>query len=180
MSNNDFLYVVIMIALVLQLTAITTDYWGSKSAKKDILPGKTHGEASMGLWRVCGEIWGKYDNEKYDLDFCVHLPPEGEKSFPKNSLYTVRIFALMAVVFLLFALLCLLTMKEKHTCYIIFFFLAGISSLIANIVWATELLSIKVSDSKEKLKFNPGFSFYLNLCASIVCLFGGAMSFIKF
>jgi hypothetical protein len=180
--NKEFLYVVAMISVALQTTAISTEYWGTLSASKAgiTVPSQMHGEASMGLWKVCGEIWGNPSGVgKVDADVCLHLPPEGAKNFPKNSLYAARVFSLLGLSFVVLAILSMLTMPAKPLHHAVLFFLGGVCSLIANIVWAAELLHIKVSDSQDKLKFSPGFSFYLNLGGSFTCLAGGILSLVK-
>ena len=45
-------------------------------------------EINIGLWKACGELWGNANGISGDMDVCIHLPPDGVKSFPKNSLYT--------------------------------------------------------------------------------------------
>ena len=69
-------------------------------------------EINIGLWKACGELWGNANGISGDMDVCIHLPPDGVKSFPKNSLYTTRAFAIMGVSLIFIALVSMMFMKK--------------------------------------------------------------------
>lgn len=172
MSNKqEMLYGMCMIALALQLTSVSTDSW---SVKKENLPLGIKGDLSLGLWKACGSIWKKMSNTSIDADICVHLPPEGSRTFPKNSLHAVRVFAVAGIVLIFLGLMCMMYMKNYKRCPLAMLMLGGLCSIIANVIWATELLKFKPDESDPVVKFDPGYSFYLNLAGGLVGLMSAA------
>jgi len=169
MSNKqEMLYGLCMVAMALQLSAICTEHWGTASASSSGLPVPSgmSGETSMGLWKMCGDIW----NKQQELDTCMHLPPDGTKTFPKNSLYAVRAFALMGVILVFLALTCMMYMKEYKKCQFVGLLAGGVASIIASVVWVAKMLKVKPDDESPDIKFSPGYSFYLNLGGGLVAL----------
>jgi hypothetical protein len=170
MSNKqEMLYGLCMVAMALQLTAICTEHWSVKSASG--LPSGDSADLAMGLWKLCGEASGKVMNISGDVDACAHLPLDGVKTFPKNSLYAARAFALVGVIMVFSALMCMMYMKGYKRCQLVSLLAGGAASIIASIVWAAELLKVKFDDSQQgTIKFSPGYSFYLNLAGGLVAL----------
>ena len=83
-NKQEILYGLSLVAIALQLSSICTEHWSAKNLNlKDV-----NGEINIGLWKACGELWGNANGISGDMDVCIHLPPDGVKSFPKNSLYT--------------------------------------------------------------------------------------------
>jgi hypothetical protein len=177
MSNkNEMLYGLCMIALALQLSAISTGHWSVKSLDSYIpnLPKKDGVDVSMGLWKACGEIWAKEGKYSGNMDMCVHLPIDGVKTFPKNSLYAVRAFSIIGVLLIFMGMMCMMYGKGYKRCQLVFLVAGGLSAIIANSIWAAELLKIKPHDGSATIKFNPGYSFYLNLGGAVVALVAAA------
>ncbi len=167
MSNKqEMLYGICMVALALQLTAVCTEHWGVKSVTPQSGSGFTSGDVSLGLWKSCADQWNK---QEYDAD-CMHLPLEGVKSFPKNSLYAARAFAIMGVILIFMGLMCMMYGKNYKRCQLVCLLTGGISSIIANVVWIAEMGKVKLDDSQPAFKFNPGYSFYLNLAGGLAGL----------
>ncbi len=154
MSNKQYtLYGLGILALALQITAISTESWSEKSADGQ--------EAHFGLWKACD-----------DKD-CSHLPPseKDDSKFPKNSLYAVRAFAIMGVIFMFIGLSCMMYMKNNKRCQLMCFIASGISSLIAMAIWAGELKKIYANTGDvTKVDFDLGYSFYLNLVGGLIAL----------
>lgn len=173
MSNKqEMLYGLCMIVLALQVTAISTDHWSVKTINTGVKDVNIDG--TFGLWKGCGELWGKSQGISGDIDVCLHLPVEGMKSFPKNALYAARAFSIMGAIFIFAALVCMMYMKGYKRCQMVCLFVGGVSSLIAMAIWSAELLKVKVSDGASPIKFNPGYSFYLNLAGGIMGLMAAA------
>jgi hypothetical protein len=190
MSNKqEMLYGICMVALALQLTAISTEHWGLTSAtsselkivnaviqtltkdKKDEVDGL---DLSIGLWKLCGEDWGKLDKQSLDSEICAHLPIEGVKKFPKNSLNAIRVFSLMGVVLIFTSLMCMMYGKNYKRCQLVCLLAGGLCSVIANIIWASEMNKVVLMDGLPAIKFSPGYSFYLNLAGGLAGLAAGA------
>lgn len=173
MSNKqEILYGLGMIALALQIGAISTDHWSVASASKlnASLPQGVHGDAAVGLWRACGEVWGKSGNQSADANVCIHLPIDGLKSFPKNSLYAARTFSILGVLMIFGALMCMMYMQKYTRCQLMMLIGGGISCLIGMAIWGAELKKIKYDDSKPAIKMDFGYSYFLAMAAGFVAL----------
>jgi len=173
MSNKqEILYGLCIVALALQLTSVSTEHWSVCNSSCLKLPNISAGGAdgAIGLWKACGEVWGKAHGISGDVDVCLHLPIDGLKSFPKNSLYAARAFSLMGIILIFMSLVCMMYMKNYKRCQLVCLIAGGLSALIANAIWAAELLKFKVNDSSPSIKFNPGYSFYLNMIGGLVAL----------
>jgi Na+/melibiose symporter-like transporter len=173
---REVFYILVLIALVLQLYAISTSHWSVKKmtppqgAKKDVL--------HYGLWKVCETVSlpkSPNDNTKMTDTVCSHLPPHDNNLFPKNSLYCVRIFSLLSVC-LLFASLMMLMYNQKYNKYQMVLLVASIiCSIISSSVYASELLKIKEKDQNNKVSetdFKPGYSYYLNVLSIVPAVAG--------
>lgn len=146
-----------ILSLALQVVAISTNNWNSNmSGPGTPVSAKPH----MGLWKMCTP----------SLDTCVHLPPHDDKLFPKNSLYAVRVFALLSVLFLLASLMSAYTYpgKKRYCCNLMI--MSSICGVIACAVWGTELRSLFVTGTSNKLKGELGYSWYLMLVGSVAPL----------
>lgn len=169
MSNKqEMLYGLCMVALALQLTAVCTDHWSVKNIKMS--DADAGADINMGLWKGCGEGWAKYQGISGDSDVCLHLPIEGMKTFPKNALQAARVFAIMGIVLVFVALVCMMYMKNYKKCQLMCLLAGGLSSLIAMAIWSSEMLKIKIGDNSKSVKFNPGYSFYLNLVGGLAAM----------
>lgn len=135
-----------LVGLALQIAAISTSCW-SHSSMTDI-----------GLWKSCA---GHSSN-------CVHLPPDGDKSFPKNSLYVVRAFSIISAIFLACGVLCYCylcktaTDGTKKMCSCLY--AATVAGLIAIVVWVAEMLKIGGQ------KFKPGYSLFLFIGGTVAAM----------
>lgn len=177
MSNKqEMLYGLCMVALAMQLTAVSTENWSVKSGDSYLphLPKGDHLDIAFGLWKGCGEGWGKVSRISGNVDVCVHLPIEGVKTFPKNSLYAARAFAVIGSVLIFMAMTCMMYMKNHKRCQLVMLMAGGMASIIASIIWAAEMLKVKVDDNGPTIKFNPGYSFYLNMVGGLVGLLAAA------
>jgi len=170
-----------VVALALQISAISTEMWskGTVPASSTVATAKV--ETNLGLWKLCGKLMISGKPTEKD---CFHLPQGDNKKFPKNSLYAVRAFAVTGAVLIFVALGCMLMQrhkgKEMRKCTLACLIAGGISSLIANVIWATELLHIKGgSGVVTEIKTKPNVSFYLNLVGGLVALGASALCWKK-
>ena len=166
--RNEILYGLCTVVLALQLTAVCTEHWGVKTL--NIPFDNINADVSMGLWKACGESWGKIHDIRGETDICLDLPIHGMKSFPKNSLYATRCFAIIGVILVFMALV----YRNNKTFQLVCLVSGGLASLIAMIIWASELLKIKIGDNLPSVKFKPGYSFYLNLSGGVMALAAAA------
>ncbi len=156
------LYGLCVLVLALQVSAIATTYWSVKSQNSLNL--------HLGLWKFCAE------GDKSDLSGCKHLPPDNNSSFPKNSLYAARVFAILGAALVFCALMCSMFVKLSKDCQTMCLIAGGLSSLIAMSIWAAEMLKISI-DSSLEIKFNPGYSFYLNMVGGVCALITAYVNF---
>lgn len=135
-----------LVGLALQIAAISTNCW-SHSSGMDI-----------GLWKSCA---GHSSN-------CMHLPPDGDKSFPKNSLYVVRIFSLLSAILLACGMLCYCYLCKSQTdgtkklCSCLY--ASAVCGIIAVVVWAAEMFKI------NGMKYTPGYSYFLFLGGTVAAM----------
>lgn len=167
MSKEQVVIALSLIALALQASAIATDYWSVRAQDSGI--NNITLNLHMGLWKFCADG----GNGNSDLTGCKHLPPENDRFFPKNSLYAARVFAILGVILVFCAAGCSMYMKTSKQCQLMCLIAGGISSLIAMGIWAKEMLRLQVMGATE-LKFNPGYSFYLNLAGGAFALVAAA------
>ena len=155
MNKQGIVYLLLVVAIALQVSAISTDHW---SCHKD-----TGITMHIGLWKMCMDVPGGTK--------CSHAPPEGvdAKGFPKNSLYAVRAFAILGVLLVAFSLVCAAYLKGNNKCQVMCLVGGAVCSIIANIIWAAELLKFGGS-TNDAIKADPGYSFYLNLSGGLVAL----------
>lgn len=160
--------VLCLVALLLQSLAVGSDYWSVKNQK---LGNSQGGDVSIGihfgLWRMCAD--GGNSNE--DINACKHIPMDGDSSFPKNSLYAVRVFGLLSVALLLIALIQSYYNSGSNKAQMLCLVGAGVCSLISMAIWAAEFNKIKVF-GPDPTQFNMGVSFYINIIAGLVALVG--------
>lgn len=133
-----------LVGLALQIAAISTNCW-------------SHGQSQdIGLWKSCA---GHSSN-------CIHLPPDGDKSFPKNSLYVVRAFSLMSAIFLFCGILCYCYCKSADGSkkLSMALYASVIAGLIAIVVWVAEMLKIGGQ------KFKPGYSLFLFIGGTVAAM----------
>jgi len=149
LSKELVMYGTLGVLLVLQVVAMSTEYWSVKS-------GDGSAKTNMGLWKWCMSVPPQVP------ETCSHLPVDGDKTFPKNSLYAVRSFAVLSSLLTVGALACVLMKKMQY--YGMLLAGAGICSLVACTIWSAELL--KPNDQVD-LKYNVGYSFYINLVAGL-------------
>lgn len=155
MNKQGIVYLLLVVAIALQVSAISTDHWSCKKSGANSM--------HVGLWKACMDI-GKGSA-------CAHIPPEDldmAKIFPKNSLYAVRAFAILGVLLVAFSLLCSSYLKGHKKCQAMCLVGGAICSIIANVIWAAELL--KYGPKNAEVKTDPGYSFYLNLSGGLVAL----------
>jgi len=143
-SNVAILAVVV---LILQIVAVVMNSWSVKSMGN----GK---KAEWGLWKVCNKNMNKPGE-----DSCANLPPH-DASFPKNSLYLVRVLAILGPILVAIGLYFMYYKTKKD----ILFAIGGLSSLIASVVWYNELRNMGNIDG------NMGVAFVLNSVAGILAL----------
>lgn len=144
-----------VLAVITQLLSILTSDWsvlstpGSGDTVKMVI--------SMGLWKKCNSI----------TNSCVSLPPSGDNKFPKNSLMAVRALTIMGMVAVLVGVICdYMPNCEKHRA--LAFAIGGLLSVVGSIVWLAEFTNIGGT------KYQPGYSFYLNLIGGLSALGAGA------
>jgi len=161
-SKQQMLSLLCVLAMALQITAISTSYWSDKSGQYNGLSGDAH----MGLWKACVSGSGTYSGVSASMDGCIDTPPSETISpkFPKNSLHAVRAFAIMGVVFVFLASFGMMYMPSYRKSQLTLLIAGGLSSLIAGAIWAGELLKI------DNMKMKPGYSFYLNLVGGLLAL----------
>ena len=156
------------VSVILLLIAITTNSWSTKTLT---IPGSTNNtDVSIGLWKTCGEISGNMQGISGDAVVCTHVPVDGWKTFPKNSLYAVRVLSILGVVLIFLSVICNMYRSGSHFCHLGMLLFGGICAIVANIVWAAELLKVKLADSSPTITFKPGYSFYLNLVGGIFAI----------
>jgi len=174
MSNKqEILYGLCMVAVALQLSAICTENWSVDP--QDIAGVKL--DASLGLWKACGDI-SVSDGTSVEAEACLHLPVNDWKSFPTNSLYAARAFSILGVMLVFMGLVSMMYMKGRKRFQLVCVLLGGLCSVVANIVWASDMFSVVSPPMKgaqlKKLKMKPGYSFYLNLVGGLVSLVSAA------
>lgn len=157
--SKETLYGLCLVSLALQTIAISTNAWSAKSAKT----GSVDGSLEVGLWKACGTA----TKDLFEVDGCVHLPPNKADWFPKNSLYAVRTLALLGIVSLFVALL-LMMYKKNPVSRMVLLMLSFLCNLVALIVWGAEFL--KLGNKSMKVKLNPGYSWYLELAGTLMSL----------
>lgn len=151
--------------LALQLTAISTDHWSVK--KKN----GSDPNLNIGLWKACGkDVDSSIPKVNINESLCVHLPMDGWKSFPKNSLEAVRAFAILGSVLVFMSLMCMMYMKSYKRCQLVCLVAGGLCSLIAEGIWVAELTKLKPADNKPAVKFDLGYSYYLNMGGGLLAL----------
>lgn len=171
MSKNDIVFGLGLISLVLGVVSISTHHWSGKKQKQGNF------ESNMGLWKLCidANMKGKVNA---DFQGCVHLPIDGVKKFPKNSLYAVRAFSIIGVVLVLLALLCLVHMKGYSRCAMMMLLGGSLSLLISSIVWGAEFREVQFDNDRAELDLS--WSWGLNLASSLVGLLSvGVMYYMK-
>lgn len=152
-----------VLAMILIVSAVSTDYWSKKSLDTGVDGVKVN--LHFGLWRVCAD--GGKDGAKI-ID-CKHLPPDDDPSFPKNSLYAARVFAILAAILSLCSIGCLNgTVPKKWV--LMCLVAAALCALIAISVWAAELMKMKVLDPQQPTKFDPSYSFYAMIVGAVILL----------
>ena len=162
-GRREVFYVLLLIALVLQVVAISTDYWSVKDGPKT---GSAKIIDHVGLWKMCGTI----SNSAASGSVCEHLPPKDEKYFPKNSLYAVRIFSLLGTLLMLYSMGSL-AYGEKYDRKQLISLLSGVGCVLLSVViYSAEMFKIKDNDTSVT-KFKPGYSFYLSI---VSLLMGGS------
>lgn len=133
-----------LVGLALQIAAISTSCWSHRSGQ------------DIGLWKSCA---GHSSN-------CVHLPPDGDKSFPKNSLYVVRAFSIMSAVFLFCGILCYCYCKNSDGMkkLSMALYASVVAGIIAVVVWAAEMFKI------NSIAYKPGYSFFLFVGGTVAAM----------
>lgn len=155
-----------LLALVLQGSAIGIDKWSHKkyTPPSGVAGAKVH--LDMGLWKICIRSSGN--------SVCKHLPIEGDKEFPKNSLYAVRAFAILGALLVLLACACSMCMKMSPKVHMAMLLVGGICSLIANGIWLAELTKLKADTNipgmPNELKTEPAMAFYLNAVGGLIAV----------
>lgn len=142
---------VCMISLILAVVAIATPYWATGSGSGL--------ETNAGLWKNC--IKGNTGK------VCLDTPEDGALMYPKNALYTVRVFALLSVVSLAMSMYCLTQGYPYQKCASSWMMAGGVSMLIACVVWGSELMKIKMS-GKSSIDAHVGYSLALAIVAGIL------------
>jgi hypothetical protein len=177
--KNKKMYLLILgvLALGLVVAAISTDEWmaGSMSPPSTVAGLKV--KYNFGLWKGCNYAMlnGKKQKPPAGQSSCGHLPPSGDKKFPKNSLDACRAFAILSAVLIAFGLVALYT-GHRYASWLLVG--GGVSSLVAMAIWAGELLKINTGQGIT-YKGSPGYSFYLNLGGGVFALIAGLMFFRK-
>lgn len=183
MYEKQMVYVLAVIALMLQLTSVSTDYWSDKRAKSRNI----HIDAHLGLWKSCVTLRGQDNsNNRIELDLCEHIPPEQPtvfNEFPKNTLYAARAFSLIGLLLIFGSLLCMMSRNENrkgkhsHYCEMLMLVVGGLCTLLAAGIWASEMFRIKVTapsdNSQHTVKLSPGYSFYVNILGGLSAVGAG-------
>ena len=121
MHQNMLVCWLVLVTLVLQVLAVSTEHWSK--GKKGM---KTH----MGLWEKCVD------------KSCVHTPVDGDTAFPKNSLYAVRALAVAGAVLVLFSLVCSTVSTSYKRCQLWCLVGGGVLSLVACVVWSAKMMKM--------------------------------------
>lgn len=150
LKNKHFLCLSILLSMALQITAVSTDEWSIKK-----LGGNN--SISIGLWKECNKLAGGHTT-------CNYLPILSDITFPRSSLYAVRIFAILAVLFNLTALQCSCDTPNDKVRLTRLLFASGLCGMIAMVVWAKDLAKI------DGVKYTLGYSFHLNWVGALVPL----------
>lgn len=177
-QKQEVIHLLCMIALALQVTAIFTKKWSVLDLKnEDILtsmvgelPSHFESEASIGLWKACGNIWGSVNDVSGNVCGCVDLPVESWESFPKRSLHVVRFFSILGAILMVVGLVYL---KKSKKCAATCLLLGGLCSFIATMVWYNNFLEVKLNLDEvtvATLQMSLGYSYYLNLLASLLAI----------
>jgi hypothetical protein len=170
MSKEQMMMSAIALSIILQVVAVSTNSW---TVKKVLSSGNNYVNADMGLWKVC--LDGNLANNavpgvgQLSSDVCTHLPIDGDKTFPKNSLYAVRALSIIAILALMMSLYCMMYMKGKK-CILGFLMLGAVSSLVSSSIW------VKDFRGKKGEKASLGYSYYLNLLGGLIALISGCCS----
>jgi hypothetical protein len=161
-----------MLGIMAQTFGMILPYWSVKDSSIDLQGGKNDvdlkGEASLGLWKGCGSLSAKVDGKSGELDACIHVPVDGVKRFPKNSLHICRSLVILSYAFLIASVFVVLNspLNLKKIC-VPLLIMSGILGVIANIVWASDFMHVSLDDKLPKLRMKPGSAFYLNLLGSV-------------
>jgi len=148
-SKKTYLNLLVIVALILQVVAIATNDWSVYSGASKM---------NWGLWKSCA-----------GNTHCLHLPPEGNKMFPKNSLEAARAFAILGSLSMAISLYYMNMYPTKKLMLSHLLLAGGICSVVAAIIWSAELLKWPGSTGKD-VKASPGYSFYLNLSGGVLAV----------
>jgi hypothetical protein len=159
MYKIDIVFVLALVATALGVVSISTHHWSKKSQ------GPL--EANMGLWKLCLNGSMK-DKVKTDFQGCVHLPIDGVKKFPKNSLYAVRAFSIIGVVLLVMSMLCLMHMKRYNKCSMLLLLGGTLSLFISAVVWGIEFREVQFDNNRAELDLS--WSWGVNLASALVSM----------
>jgi hypothetical protein len=157
-----------LLSLALQVTAIATDSWSHTTGSVKGMNGDLH----MGLWKACGTL----TKGIYEVDGCVHLPPNNASWFPKNSLYAVQALSITGVI-LLFLTLLMITYKKQSLNRRALMFLVLLSaacSVTAYVVWAAEFMK-NFGPKSMRINLKPGYSYYVGGAGVLLSVLCGAM-----
>jgi hypothetical protein len=169
MSSNKqiILYGMCVVSLALQLSAICTKNWGVGNMV-DIDDPQQKVPNDIGLWEMC--MQSRKTTGDVTVDNCLHIPPPDQdmKSFPKNSLYTVRAFSIMSVVLVFLSTICMMSYEKYKKCQLTLLSSAAISSVIATIVWGVEFTKNMQVDKTLSVKYKLGYSYFLYLSGAII------------
>jgi len=179
--SNEVIHLLCIVALVLQVTAISTKKWSVIDLKNEDLlasivgelPSDFDSEGSIGLWKACGNIWGSVNDVSGNVCGCVDLPVESWESFPKRSLHVVRFFSILGAILMLVGLVYLMFMKKSKKSAATCLLLGGLCSLIATMVWYNNFLEVKLNVDQvtvATVQMSLGYSYYLNLFACLLAL----------
>lgn len=163
------------VALVFQVIAVTTGRWSVLNLKNDDseLSGDLDSELTLGLWSVCGNVWGKVDDMSGNVSGCLDLPVDRWSDFPVRSLNVVRVFSILGAIFVLTGLLYSQKCRKWAGASLLF---GGLCSLVATSVWYNNFLELQLNVDEENnilLKMDLGYSYFFNLLGSLVALGAG-------
>lgn len=163
-NKNMYLSMLGLVAVALQVTAVSTDYWSAVSNVPNPV-GLAGSKMNMhwGLWKSCNV---QVVNGQAGASACIHMPPN-TPTYKKNSLSAARVFAILGPLLVAFALSgsYLYPMKQKTMCSLLV--MGAVSSLIATAIWGSDLQNPTMSGN---LSGSPGYSFYLNLSGAVFAL----------
>jgi hypothetical protein len=152
MNKKEIVYGICVITLAIQLTSVITNEWGIQKSEGGLVT------QNMGLWKLHTVEKGGFTND-------IHLPPNNDDKFPKNSLYACRAFSIIGILCVFSALVLMYKYPSKMLMHYWLLLAGGIASILSMIIYAIEMLKF------DGNKFDTGYSFHLQWIAGVIAVF---------